>query len=224
MYRRRRFGRFARKRGRFSRRRGAYRKRFDAGRKALALVKKMESDKEIKYGKYTVNETIAIAGNAGQEMLVNALGQGDAYNQRVGDIVTSKDVMCDVNIHCTNAETQGCLVKLVLVYDKKPAGVQCVWEDLYDDANFNAPIDIRGAERGRFKILYSKTFTMGGNAPLTRNVKFFKKLFAKCDYSLGVAGTIADFQKNSLVLMMNSVNNAGTIDVDGYVRFRFTDD
>lgn len=203
------------------------RRRYNPGVKALKILNNMKKNEELKYGQAVVNLTIPIAGDVGQEQLLNALSQGDNYSQRSGSAVTIKDMSGNIVIKCNNVEANGCLVKCMVVLDRKPNGALGQWDTMHTDDTFDALIDIQDEARGRFQTIWSKTYAFGGSSmPLIRNVKFFKKwkkgIIAR--YGNGSAGDVTDFTKHSLIFMANGVGNAGTIDIDGPVRTRFTDD
>lgn len=189
--------------------------------RALTLIRKFKKEEERKYIDVTVNESIAAGGGA-TETLLNAISQGNTSTTRIGNKITMESIAWKLRFMATGAET-GWLIRVMLVYDRKPAGALATWETVCTANAVLSLYTVTGNARGRFQVLYDKIFNMRDVARVQYLKGFINLKGKKGDYSLGNAGTIADLAKGSLILMANTMNTAAITDLDGSTRITFTD-
>ncbi len=194
---------------------------YNKASKALALVQKMQRTEEKKYDINTINLTVAIGGNAGQVQLLNGLVQGTSGATRLGDKIALKTLSGRINVKIGNGEVDGCVVRMVIVYDRDSDGVAPSWSSLFGAEDLLRNYDFR-TDPGKLDVLCDKTFTVRTDTNQIP-VKFWYNLKDRITHFQGNAGTIADITKGALYVMFNTINNTVAVDVDGQTVVRFTD-
>ncbi len=185
------------------------------------MVKSLQKQEEKKYDINTINMTVAIAGNAGQVQLLNGLVQGTSGATRLGDRISMKTLSGRLNIKIGNGETDGCVVRCVLIYDRDSDGAAPTWTNLFGTEDLLRVYDFR-EDPGRFQVLMDKTYRVNSDT-FQVPIKFWYNLAGKTTHYNGNAGTVADITKGSLYIMANTINNTVAVDVDGQTVMRFTD-
>lgn len=167
--------------------------------------------------------------------LLNGLAPGSAANQRIGMKVDIKSVELRLRMTTTPVTGVDQYVRAILVLDRQPNGaVIAAVTDLLLAQSISAPRSL--ANRKRFKILWDKSYAMGGNLnaagtpstlPNMRLAKLYMKMRRpiRTEYNAGNAGTVADIATNSLYLVVFGTEAAGNTDVSlaGFARIRYTD-
>lgn len=191
--------------------------------RALQLLRKFKKEEEVKYCQsFGDTAQIPIGGN----WIVNGFGpytsQGTSITTRIGNKISIKDIVCRGLIKLTALEAVGTTVRVVFVYDRKPAGADTTSANVFTtDNQVNSGYNIIGANKGRFQIFFDKTFSFTSTST-QRAFKFFSKRNFPIVYN-GNAGTVADLQKGNLLMMACAEANAAAINVDFGWRIRFTD-
>lgn len=166
--------------------------------------------------------------------LLNGLQPGSSASQRIGMNCEFKSLEFRARVTSTAATGVDQYCRMLIVQDKQSNGVAPGIGDILINASTTAPRNL--ANRKRFRILWDKTFAMGGNlnaagtpstVPNLRNFKAYMKFrpAIRTEYNTGVAGTIADINSNSLYLVTIGTEAAGATDAGlvGYIRLRYTD-
>lgn len=215
-------------------RRSSYRQRRrrfngNAGKQALRKVNRLEKELAanvtLKALTTTANAVTLAANTAGETSLV-VMQRGDTNFIREGDKISLHSLAWKGSLVLDAAETNGSAVRLVVVYDRRPAGGQVNYESVFNAQTAEAimnTVSFLGENRGRFKILSDNMYSLSPNG---QEMVMFK---GYCDLkNLPVIydandGDITDVQVGNLFLAYISRNNASNIVLNGYWRLRFTD-
>lgn len=191
--------------------------------RALQLIRKFKRDEEVKYLQSMADTAqIPIGGN----WIVNGFGpycsQGTTVTTRIGNKVSIKDLTVRGLIKLTALEATGTSVRVIFVYDRKPAGADAASSDVFTtDNQLNSGYNILGASKGRFQIFFDRTYSFSSVAT-QRSFKMYTQKTFPIVYN-GNAGTVADLQRGNLLMMAMAEGNAAAINVDFGWRIRFTD-
>lgn len=174
--------------------------------RALTLIRKFQKEEEVKEVDVTGTAAIAFASTdtwqAAGRILLNPLSQGTTNGTRIGSKVTLKDLTMRYNISRAFTDAGGMVARIVVFYDRKPAGAVPGATDIFETDNYLAPLNRGNA--GRFAILFDKFYEFDAQQ---RNAveKVYIKLnrTPKTDYGLGNAGDITDISKGALYVWAN---------------------
>lgn len=173
--------------------------------KALALAK--ASYVGVKYIKGLVNsEMLHTQGNAtsnisstGTVVHLSSIAQGDTSSGRTGNSILSRNLLLRIAI-ANNVSAVNTFHRVMLVWDTQQIGdTSPTISDILESVSYLSPLAT--ATVGRFKILYTKTFSTNTVNNTNKIIdKYFN--FNKHIRYNGTAG--ADIQKNGLYLVMLS--------------------
>lgn len=157
----------------------------------------------------------------GTLILLNALSQGTAYNQRTG--ISIKIASIEVEGFCTlNASATTDFIRVSLIQDKQPNGSSANYGNVYDLATAVAPLSFRNqATVDRFVVLKNWKIDLDTNGRALVKFKCYLKLNEHTKYNAGNAGTIADIATNAFYLTFagNLSANFSTINYNCRIRF-----
>lgn len=217
--RRRRFGARRPRRGGYWRNRGAGAK----ATRALMLINKFKKQEERKIIVDDQNTMqIPIGGNWIQQGFGPYCVQGNAVGQRLGNKTTVESLAMRWNIQLTALEELGTLVRLVILYDRRPAGADLANANVFQHGNeINSSYTADEEFKGRFQILMDKTISFDSVEGQLSGKGFFKKAL-KITYNAN-NGTVVDIQKGNFLIYAMAQGNAAAIDVNYGFKFTFTD-
>ena len=119
-------------------------------------------------------------------------------------------------------EAAGCLVRLLIVYDRHPDGADAAVTDMLTTNNYLSGYNVDGPMKGRFQFLTDINIAFQTNQLYWVNKFFFKKDL-KVVYS-GNTGDVTDVDRGNFMVIGIGVGNAAAININfGYV-FKYTDD
>jgi len=185
------------------------------------LLRRLRNSEEKKYLDTAVNLTVAIAGNAAQVLLLNGLAQGNTASTRIGNKITMKGLQLRLNAKAGNGEADGQVVRFLLCAEKKPEGSASGWTSICATADTLANYFM--TLNNNMIVLWDETYALDSSQFQLPIKKWIDLKGLVADYSRGNAGTIADFQQNSIYLMVNTLNNTVATTLVGNVRLRYTD-
>lgn len=195
--------------------------------RALRLIRKFKKEQEVKYIDTTGTCTIAYASSntwqtAGR-ILLNACSQGDTALTRDGNKTSMQDLTIRFIFNGGATDDDGRVWRLVIFYDRKPAGAVPGPTDIFQTDHINAPLAKKNA--GRFAILYDG-YIAQDSTQFHSPLKLYMKLnrVSKVDYGIGNAGTIADISKGALYFWANGAAlDTADSSITYYSRVKFTD-
>lgn len=156
-------------------------------------------------------------------LLLNAIAQGDGYNQRNGQSVINKSVT--INYALTmNSVAVFTSIKIALVMDKKPDVTALTTAATVYGAASNYLSQVDKEENGdRYVILKSEIINLDSAYRRTYFNKWHVDLTETHTLWDGTTGAIADFEKNALfiVAVSDQPTNLPVLDVNA--RFRYFD-
>ena len=175
-----------------------------------------------------------------QPYVLNAVGAGSDFNQRIGRRIRMKSLLFRVLVSfpVTEATSETAQFRLLIVLDKQynasattttTTNAPLVNAGLIDNTQviaadwINAPINLNN--RDRFKVLVDKFVDLNQEGPAMKHIHIYKKM--NIDTTFGNTGaTGGDIQTNAVLCYMftNNANTASTItDITYYSRIRFID-
>lgn len=174
--------------------------------RALRLVNKFRKEEEVKQidlaGSATLAYTSTGTWTTAGRILLNPLQQGTTAETRIGRKITLKDVLIRMFITRHSSDTKGAFYRIVVFYDRKPAGAAPSATTIFDVDTILSPLNRGNA--GRFSILFDETVEMDEQTDFkTRKIYIPLTRTPVTDYGLGNAGTIADISKGALYLWVN---------------------
>lgn len=201
-----------------------YRERPNAGRLAMRKIRQLKRNIEKKY----------VVENAGSLTVENGLiwhkyclgpmlQQGDASTMRHGVKVTVKSLALRYSLNAAAAMPLGGLVRVCLVWDKRPQGVNPDGDDVFNSDTIYAGMNIVGMNRGRFIMIFDKIYEFQANE-VRHMDSFYCKGNFQTEYNTGNAGTLADIDKGCFFLFAAGASNAQDVTINYGFRIRFTDD
>lgn len=195
-------------------------------------VKKLEHSEELKYNNLT-NSLTAISTTANIYSL-SAIGQGDDYNQRVGEELTAKYLNVKMRIrHFANANAD--VVRVIIFWDKQVNGVGPVAftsasavDALLDDTNVGQVCYAQPNYRTkhRYTILYDKLHIMNPDSSgvnLTKAFKFNTNLGGAKQKFSDSGATYTSQVSRGLFLMVFGNDCDATTSFQHNTRFWYTD-
>lgn len=221
-------GRFARYRGTISRgftRRAGFYGRYNMG---------SDSAGELKFFDTTVNDTLIATGGTVSDSL-NLVVQGVTEVQRIGRKFTIRSLEWKGTLGLAEKDAVATpqasdVVRMIVYQDKQANGATATAAQLLDT---QTPLGFYNLEnKGRFKILYDKNFTMNatnlasdgaGLVSSSSTNKYFtwrKKLNIPVEMG-GVTGAITEVRSNNIGLMVTSLFNQTQL--TSKFRIRFSD-
>jgi len=169
------------------------------------------------------------APSAGVVVLLNGVGQGTDYTQRIGRKILLKSILFRFSVvpNTATSSSSGDIVRMMLIYDCQTNAATPGITDILNLAAFNAPMNLNN--RDRFKVLSDKFITMASavytgaalttGSPSPKQVKVFKKMNMEQIFG-GTASSVGSINTGAIFLIVISLNNAAsTYLYDSRVRF-----
>lgn len=200
--------------------------KYNPGKQALQRVNRLE--KQLKKAENLKSNTTAIAlslatGTPQLSSLV-AMSRGVTNVLREGDKITLKNMTWRIQLTLNTAEANPTGVRFIVVYDRRPEGVQAAWTDIFNATSINGLMNLDEDTRGRFQIVHDQFWQLATGGTELVMEKGFKDLRNKKVLYDANAGDITDVQQGNLFAGFVSVGNASTLGASGYIRIRFVDD
>lgn len=191
---------------------------------ALKMIRKLKKEQEIKnVSSMAGTMQIPNTGDWICEGFGPYVSQGTTRATRIGNKITLKSLAMRFQIQETIKETDGAQVRIVLYYDRRPAGALLdVGACMYTDDNIMSLYTTDEDYVGRFQILMDKIINIP-NSKKAAYGKFFTTYPFKVVYN-GNAGDITDLVKGSFCIGAMAMDPANAIDVNYGYKFTFTDD
>lgn len=154
---------------------------------------------------------------------LNQVARGDDYNERIGRSIKNVSVQLNFDaFHNTTDTSTFTTLRWMLLIDKEANGAVPVITDLLSNDTTTSMRNL--TNRRRFIILKDARILLDNNRE-SRSVKYFRRLNLKTIFNQGDAGTVADIDSGSLILILQT-NAAETYKplVQITSRVRFIDD
>lgn len=167
----------------------------------------------------------------GSLTLLNGVAAGTDFTDRIGRKTKLSYVYVRGIVNAQDASSGPTLGRLLLVYDKQPAGALPAITDILTAATSVSQVNLNG--RDRFVILADKQYAVGiisntatqsfAGSPTVHPVKIYRNLGLETIYD-GTTNAIADISSGALYLVTigNQAAAAGAT-FNGTTRVRFTD-
>lgn len=187
--------------------------------KALRMAGKALSLINVEHKSLDSNAQISPSTSTSPILLFNP-GQGTTDSDRVGDSIKITSIHARFQAE-QNASATNTFMRVMLVIDQSPNGVQFAITDLLQSNSTDA---FRNVDYGsRFIVLMDKRFTLQSNSNTTKVWQYNKD---KCSYHMefkGVVGTIVDITKCAINLVAISSEATNTPLLDYKTRIRYID-
>lgn len=161
---------------------------------------------------------------AGKFFLLNGVGAGTGFNERVGRKIRIKSIA--LSIHFFIGAVTPSRFRIIVFVDRQANSAAVTAANLIDTATGGGQIStsyMNLDNRARFKFLYDKKFVMDTTTFTLKTFKMYKKIVLDTVYS-GTTNAIGSIQTNAVWCVLLSDNaatqSATTI---GTARIRFTD-
>lgn len=192
---------------------------------AMKMIRKLKKQQEIKIASSTTGEIIIPIGGA---WIVEGFGpyttRGSDVADRIGRAITVQSLAMRCLVRLSALEAIGTSIRLCVFYDRRPAGADATAANVMADAaELMSYYNPTNTVRGRFQILYDKTFAIHPQNT-QKPVKMFFKGPMKVEYNANNNGDVTDLSKGNFIIMAKAEANVAVIDVDYSFIFRFTDD
>lgn len=174
-------------------------------KKLTSLQKQIKSLKQQAPNRVHDITNSATADTVGTFILLNAMGQGDNYNNREGSEVISKYL--DIKIQLTNADASN-ILRVIIFVDKQPNGAACSSTDLLEQPANPILTHMNFNNKQRFHILRDTQIVTDTDDPYTF-MKMFIKYRTKSRYS-GTGSAISNITTNAIYAFVVSDSNAAT--------------
>lgn len=131
---------------------------------------------------------------------LNQVARGDDYNERIGRSIKNASVQLDFDAyHNTTDTTTFTVVRWMLIIDKEANGAVPAVTDILTTENTTSFRNL--TNRRRFVIIKDARILLDNNRE-SRSVKYFRRLALKTIFNSGDAGTVADIDSGSLLLVL----------------------
>lgn len=200
--------------------------------RSVAYIKDELLNTENKMLTTTLNTTEAeCAWDVGGDFtLLNAMGTGTAYNQRVGNQIKNNSISIKGLLSGTLASASQ-RARVVLFYDKHPNQSAVSVAQLFETGLSNQTVYAHKTigVGARFFIMYDKVFDMVGNtdnAKWTRVINIYKDLSKVTKFDGSSGADITDMNSNALYLFIISDQTNASNDgpsFQGSARLRYID-
>jgi len=151
---------------------------------------------------------------------ISTPAQGDAGNQRDGDIVQNLSIafIGHVTQHATAVNTR---FRLVCILDRQNNGVFPTRLDVFTLDELDTFMNFNADNRKRFKVLIDRTYYMGDATKTEHHIQLFKRLSGNQRYRLGTDADAAA-GKNSIwvYVISDEATNVPTVNLDSRFVFR----
>lgn len=205
------------------------RRRLNPAKKALREVRQikrsMAKNINFKFNTKDIATTLTSGTPIYQSMSVFGIGETDYH--REGMECTAYSISWRFRCHLAAADTAPSDLRVVLIYDRRPAGVQATWTDVFVSAVPNSLISNSVPEsRGKYQILYDQVFTLSPNGSEIVNSKGYIDLKQKKMIWNADSGTpaIADLRRGNIFFAILQLGNGAVSDFKIQARLKFVDD
>lgn len=165
--------------------------------------------------------------------LLNGMQAGVQLNGRTGTKIEIKSIELNFRIH-NNSDTTDNYVKLLLLQDREPMGVEPTMAQIFNDTTgsteYNTTNSLRNLDNStRFKILKSWALHLGPSIDgerfsSSKMIEYYRKANIKEQFiKVSASTTIADIQKNSLYFIVCSNAGYANIAYEFTSRLRYQD-
>lgn len=176
------------------------------------------------------------SADAPARTLLNGMDQGSTALTRIGNKINMDSIQVKgLIMPGQDTVTDPTHVRIMIVYDKQPNGAVWGVTDLLTSSSSNSFRNM--AYQSRFKVIYDKTFAMGGfiqdvvnhaydSNSCVRSINIYKKLPADARNSqyTGAGAGIATINTGSLyMLTISNVNDGTTYVFNAICRLRYYD-
>lgn len=165
--------------------------------------------------------------------LLNGVGQGSDYTQRIGRRTIMKSIFVRFTLYpnVANSAPIGDFARVIVLYDCQSNAAAPVAADVLSvAADYLSPLNLNN--RDRFKILHDKIISMNPNVytagaltagdPINKSWKFFKKINMETIFG-GTNATVGSIQTGSIYLMYMSAGATSYSTLAYNARIRFID-
>lgn len=190
-------------------------------RKVNGLFKKLNREVEVKQKLGTITE--GPNTNIPIVTVVNLLAQGNDYNQREGDTVSMKSVAWRMGFNLDSAEVADASVRFLWVYDRDTDGAVGTYTGMFTSDSVLSLVENRGNTRGRYQILYDKTFVFDKDGKGIMFNKGYIDLKNKQVQYNNTTAAIASVSKGALYQVVISSGNTLACLMTLKYRLRYTD-
>lgn len=195
------------------------------------VAKSILNQQELKVGDttfsgLTVDSTMEIPGGS-----INLITQGDAVQNRDGNVVEVKSVewSFDFQLQPAASANGSTVVHFWLIQDRQPNGAMPAISTIFTSDNAALATTVAGNQY-RFKILKRDVVVMNSPAGVTtayNNSAAFLNGYHKFKKPVqirfnGNAGTVADVSTNNFFVVMGSTFSDDLVTFSGWTRLRFT--
>lgn len=167
---------------------------------------------------------VGLASNTPSTQSLVIMGRGDTNYLREGDKITLVNMTWRFTGELATAEADPTLLRMVIIYDRRPGGAQAGWDTVYNALNINGIMNINEDTKGRFQVLHDQFWSMETGGTTIIMEKGFKDLKHKRVLYNANNNTIADIQQGNLFAAFCSYGNVSNVVINGYFRTRFVDD
>lgn len=189
---------------------------FGVRRNSLAAEKKFND---------TFNTLVTASGmsNTGSFFLLNGIGAGTGFNERVGRKIKIKTIQLNITVLVGSVVPARC--RLMVVIDRQANGVAPTLGNILDTTLISSPSKafMNLDNRARFSVIWDKKFTLDTTTYTLRDFNVFKKKLIDVTYN-GITNGIGSIATNSLYLV--AMSDAAAANAPALVcgsRIRYTD-
>lgn len=168
------------------------------------------------------------AAAVGSVILLNGVGQGTDYTNRIGRRILLKSLLLRFNITTipSTSDPAGDFIRILVVYDAQTNAVTPAVTDIIN-GDFLSPLNL--SSRDRFKVLSDKTTTMNpngytagavsGGSPRNVAYKIYKKMSMEEIFG-GTGATVGSIQTGAIfLLIISAANGASAVNWNSRIRF-----
>lgn len=184
---------------------------------------------ELKVIDLATSNTVA---NTGTVTLLNSVGQGTDYTQRVGRKIYLKSMLFQLDLQPTGTSSipLGDFVRCLVVYDCQTNAVNPTVADVLANGAWNSPMNL--TNRDRFKVLIDKRVSVGAvtytaGPVLTagmvspRTIRVYKKMNMEMIFGATGSGIGSISTGGVFLILLDEIG--GVIGYSLYSRIRFQD-
>lgn len=175
-------------------------------------------------GALPINVAVSAATFSAPTLLNGSL-QGAGAGQHIGRKTAMNSLLIRYDAHLAPTTTQGCQIRLLVVYDKQTNKALPAITDVLASDNFNSPMNLDNSDR--FIILADKlTDPISVNNNYNVADTIYKKMSLDTMWDTGNnAGDVTDIKSGSVVAFIAQSGGAGVAaaQVDSITRIRYID-
>lgn len=197
-------------------------------------ITRIEHSQELKYDFVHPNFSPVGPSTAGALSLTN-IGQGDDYNQRIGEQITAKYLNLHLKLTHGAAPTADAL-RVMIFWDKQNNGGTTITfltsvnaaEGVFDDSSISVPSQLPRNYRtkDRYVFLLDKVITINADSSSVDKIVTLRRNFklgnARIKYS-DSGSTSASLPSRELLFAVFADGSIATTQVNGIIRFWYTD-